>query len=355
MNPEDLMTVTHVRSDVAPPEVALLRLLLEDPRFDPDEVDWSTMLELAQRQGLTLRLADWFARRHEGVPAPIAEAFAAARQRQGRLLALVARLEERCARFDIPHVFLTIAQQYPDLGRDIDLLVDGSPRDVDAALLDWSVPQLQRRGVRDRLAATTCYPLPECGANLVIQHRRMGRMGEHGRFAWRLLHRRRRVRLAEVSWSAPTPEHGLLVLMLHRLYGQPSLRLRDAHWTITTLRRPDFDWDMLWDAAHAIGVLDGLSCYLNYIEQIHLQVMGAPLVPRDVRRTEPRSTWGQIELRDGNYRFAQARVAGRLYFREFCADLAAGNWDAAGRLLCLPVVAAAAGYKRLTQPIEQGA
>ena len=342
------MVSIQARSDVAPPEVAMLRLLLDDPRCDPDDLDWSVLQSIAEKEGLLMRLAAWFERRHEPVPEPLATSVARARERQTWLLSLVGRIEERCARHEIPHVFLTVTSHYPDIGRDIDLLVTGRPEDVDAVLLDWSIQPPERRNLRSRLAATTAYPIAECDASLVVHHGRLGRLGEHGRFAWQLLRRRRRIRLAEVSWTAPSCEHALILQALYRLYGRPALRLRDAHWAITTLRQGSFDWDDLMAAARSAGVMAGLSCYLEYIEQIHRQVMGKPLLPLYVRERLAAGAWGRVQLRDGQYRFPATRVTGGLYLREFVADVAAGNWEAASRLFFLPVLAASASVQRLT-------
>src|SRR5438045_1585042 len=109
-------------------ELALLRLLLDDLRVDPDDLDWSMVLPAATRQGLLLRLGAWFERRHELAPPPVADAIDRARERLGCIVGLIARIEARCAEREIDHVFLKIAQQYPDVGRDVDVLVPASAR-----------------------------------------------------------------------------------------------------------------------------------------------------------------------------------------------------------------------------------
>ena len=342
------------RTDTPLTETALLRLLLGDPRLDPDDLDWSLVLPIAERHGVLLRLSAWFGQRGEVIPQRIGAAMDAAEQRLEAMLGQIQRIEERCARNGVAHVFLKIAQQYPDVGRDLDVLVAGRAADVDDMLLDGPGPRRAAPDFRSRLAATTSYPLPGCDASLVVHHGRLGRLGEHGRLASQLLRRKRRVRLAEVTWSAPSPEDALLIQALHRLYGRPVLKLRDAHWTLSTLRRQDLDWRYLVDAARRAGMLSGLSCFLDYAEQIHRQVLGSPLVPAEQRARLALGTWGRVEFRGGAYRFPAASVTSRLYFREFCSDVTTGNWGAAGRLCLLPVLAATAGYQRLAQPTDGG-
>jgi hypothetical protein len=152
----------------------------------------------------------------------------------------------------------------------------------------------------------------------------------------------------------PAPEDALLLEVLHRLFGQPALKIRDAHWVITTLRASSLDWDRLFTTARDAGLLEGLSCYLSYLDQIQRHLLGRPLLRTDIRARLVTGPWGRLQYREGLYCFNAARVTGRLYARELMTDLASGDWDAAGRLCMLPVVAAAAGYRRLTRPAPGG-
>ena len=335
-------------------EIDLLRLLLDDPRVDPDNLDWSVMLPVAQAHGMLLRLAAWFDRRHETPPAEIAESIEEARERLAGIVRLVAQIEARCARREIDHVFLKFAQQFPDIGRDLDLLVSGTALDVDAALTGREGGETPKPGLRGRLAGITSYEADECDVTIAVHHGRVGRLGEHERYARRLLRRQRRVCLGDVSFTALCPEDALLLQVLDRLYGRPALKLRDVHWTITTVRANALDWDYLISAARSTGLIAGLSCYLEYVGQVHRQLFKRELLPADVRHRIAGGDWGQVAFTDGAFRFPAARVTGRLYFTEFWSDLATGDWEAASRLFFLPVVAAAAGYRRLSHPVVGG-
>ncbi len=335
-------------------ELALLRLLLDDARVDPDDLDWSLVLPAATRNGLVLRLGAWFERRHEMAPGPVSDAIEQARERLGCIVGLIARIESRCAEHGIDHVFLKIAQQFPDVGRDVDVLVPASARGVDAALLGRESGIAEPATLRRRIAATSTLRIPECDTTLVVRHGRVGRLGEHERYARQLLRRQRRVCIGSVSWTAPPPEDALLLMVLDRLYGRPAIPLRDVHWTISTVRSNGLDWDYLIGAARSTGLIAGLSCYLDYAEQIHRQLFARPLLADTIRSRLAGGDWGRVAFESGCYRFPAARVTSRLYFDEFCADLATGNWEAATRLVFLPLVAAAAGYRRLAHPMAGG-
>ena len=335
-------------------ELALLRLLLDDVRVDPDDLDWSLVLPAAQRHGMLLRLGAWFERRHEVPPAQIATAIERGRERLGCIVGLLARIESRCAKREIDHVFLKTAQQFPDVGRDLDILVPAGTGDLVAALLGKEAHEPARSDLRGRLSGTQEIPVPSCDVNVVVHQGRIGRLGEHERYARQLLRRQRRVCLGSISWTAPPAEDTLLLLVLDRLYGQPALRLRDMHWIISTVRSKSLDWDYVIGAARGTGLIAGLSCFLEYAEQVHQQLFAKALVPPAVRQRLAAGDWGRVAFDRGFFRFPAARVAGRLYFNEFCADLATGNWEAASRLILLPLVAAAAGYRRLAHPLAGG-
>jgi hypothetical protein len=335
-------------------DLALLRLLLDDPRLDPDDLDWSVILPAAIQHRMLLRLAAWFDRRHELPPAEIAASIDRERQRLNGVIALVARIEERCAQREIDHVFLKLAQQLPDVGRDLDLLVSGTALDVDASLVGQDQSGTPQPNLRGRLAGTTSYPVPACDITIAVHHGRVGRLGEHERYARQLLRRQRRVCVGSVSFTALCPEDAFLLQVLDRLYGRPTLRLRDVHWAITTVRGGALDWDYLIGAARATGIIAGLSCYLGFVDQVHQELFGRALLRADLRQRLESFDWGTVAFTNGSYHFPAARVTGRLYFTEFWSDVATGNWEAASRLFFLPVVAAAAGYRRLANPTVGG-
>jgi hypothetical protein len=348
-----MITMTQSPPDAAV-ELSLLRLLLDDPRVDPDNLDWSLVLPAAERQGLLLRLGAWFERRHEFAPAPVGDAIGRARDRLGCVVGLIARIEARCLEREIDHVFLKIAQQFPDVGRDIDVLVSAEARDVDAALLGRESGIAEPLTFRRRISGTSTLKIPSCDITLVVRHGRVGRLGEHELYARQLLRRQRRVCIGTASWTAPPAEDALLLMVLDRLYGRPAIPLRDVHWTISTVRAGLLDWDYLIGAARSTGLIAGLSCFLAYSEQIHRQLFAHPLLPGQVRSRLGAGDWGQVAFDAGSFRFPAARITGRLYFDEFCADVATGNWEAATRLVFLPLVAAAAGYRRLAHPMVGG-
>lgn len=324
----------------------LLRLLLCDPRLDPDDLDWSRVLPLAERHRLLLHLMDWFQQRGELAPEPFVRAAEAARRRNREQLELMAKVGARCSRLGVPHVFLKAAQHYPDLPRDVDLLIPAEEKGTDEIIIDH-LPAKGRARLRSLLTGDTAAAIPQSGVVLHIRHGRLGRLGEHTRLPARVIERARPTTLGDIVCYAPASEDALLLQALSRFYGRPALRLRDVVAAVQLVRACDgLCWSRLADEARDNGLLPGLRRHLDAIEQIHMTLLGRPLLPLDARalideHAEP------AEFRNDTFAYPAARVAAPLYLRQLATDIAKGDWGGAGRLFLLPLVAAAAGYRRL--------
>lgn len=333
------------RAATAPPAQQLLRLLLGDPRIDPDDLDWSAILPIAERHRLLLRLMQWFELRGDIAPEPFRRAADAARVRNGALLELIARVGARCARLGIEHVFLKAAQQYPDMPRDVDLLIPAGESGIDEIIVDH-VPAPPRVRARAMLTGASALTMPGSGAVLNIHHGRLGRLGEHTRFPAGVIGRSVPTTLGDIVCFVPSPEDALLLQVLSRFYGRPALRLRDVLVAISLLRGP-MHWSRLTASAAEAGLLPGLRRYLESVDQIHFELMNRPLLPADARRLVDTGEAAPAEFRDDTFAYPATRVAAPLYLRQLASDVATGDWGGATRLFLLPLLAAAAGYRRI--------
>ena len=305
-------------------ETAALRLLLEDPRLDPDELDWAALRRVADAGRVIVRLADRFARRGETVPPAFGAAAVRARSRTERLVTLIAHVGDACRRHGVPHAFLKVVERYPDSGRDLDLLLAPRAVDVDRLLLRDLPVAPEPRGWRGRLTGAATYRV---AGDLVldVHHGRLGQFGEHAAYALGLLQRVRTVALPGTVCLAPPEEDHLLLLAMTQVYTRPAFRLADVYWTLATLRERLFAWDALVPTARAIGVLPALLSYVEHVDEVHRRLFSdAPPL-----------------------RFPRPRQTGRLYFRQVRHRLATHDWAGAARLSCAPVVALASGVRHL--------
>jgi hypothetical protein len=327
----------------------VLRSLL-DAAFVPAPVavDWEVWQRLAERNAVIVRLADRLAGGPLDPPAAFHAAAARERSRVRGVHTVIGRMAEACTRRAIPHVFLKAHRHYPDLGRDVDLLVPRESHGIDALVVSELKAVPRPRDLRSRTAGRRSY-LVDGAVELDVHHGRLGECGEQRLLPRLLVERRRPFAIAGRDVWAPSPENALLLQGLQLVRGRLSFRLSEVLYTISVVMREPVDWDYVIDTARQIGALASLSCYLAYVTQIYQHVFPRHLLPEAVARRLRLDGWGRVEFTGGAFRFPLLRVGGRVYVSQLGADLRSGRWDSVGRLALLPVLAAAAGLQRLTR------
>jgi hypothetical protein len=219
----------------------------------------------------------------------------------------------------------------------------------DDAAADVSVLQAAglraRRRARNRLTGATSYEIDGCSSLLDVQHGRLGQLGDDGRFAREMLAGARRRSLDGVEVRVLSREHQLVLQGMQRIFGRGDIRLSDFVYTISSLRRDALAWDRIVETAREFQVLDGLACYLTYVDQIQREVLAGPplALPMTLRARSHR--WGRLAFRKSSYRFPAVRVNSALYLAKLGAEVRGHNWSGAGRL-CLASVVAIASMAR---------
>lgn len=324
----------------------LLRALLDDSSeggFGPIDDRVAAALHLAKANGVLLRAAHRLGRRRRDLPAQFETMVAAEEHRAIALLGLIGRLAELCTSRGIPHVFLTTLEGYPDVGRDVDVLVLRDAPDSSSTWLGSLGVKRLPRDFGDRLAAAARY---ETDAGEVDVHTgRLGRVGEDAAFARAVVARRRIASVDGIEFFAPSPADALVLQGMQRVYTRRGIRVSDIVATVRAVRRADFEWPETFATAQRYGVLEGLSCYLGYVEQVHQDLLGRSLLPPDVAHFIERSRWGRLGSRHGSSRFPTSPVSASLYLRKLSASLASRRWEAAGRLCLIPVLGATAAVR----------
>ena len=313
-------------------DLVALQLLLAAPRSEPDlaDLDWSELRVAARRGGALVRVADALSGR-DPLPPRFGAAAAQACENAQRSLELVAQLSDGCNRLGIEHAFLQTLESYPDAPGTIELLVGAPTAGIDRLILG-DIPATRRRAaLHDRLAKVTTYTAAY-GNRVVIRHGRIGRLGEHARYARLLLARARPLTVGTMTGLAPSRSDHLLLLAMHQLYGRPAFRLSDVHCAIDAIRQSEIDWDYLFATALSVGIVPAVGCYLQYLEGIHRSLVDRSLVPGDAL-----ARFGTTGREQGS---------ARLYLQHVRATVESGRWHSAARLSLLPVMAALTGARR---------
>jgi hypothetical protein len=302
----------------------VLRQLLADPHADPAELDWADARSLALRHGVIVRLADAVSVTGEPLPPRFQAAAAAACTRTQRALAIVDRLGANCDAIGVSHAFLYTAERYPDSGTVTLLVSAPRSRGLDRAILD-ALPAASgaARNLGNRLAGSSHYSTG-AGIQVRIHHGRLGRLGEHARYARLLVERAHRVPVGSTSCRVPSPDDHCLLLAIARAYADEPPRLDDLAWTIPALWTQALDWDDLFATALSIGMLESVGAFLAWTNDVHHQLFGRNVVDAAVlSRFQGRSS----------------------HLRRLGAALEAGRWHSAARLSLRPLIAAVAARR----------
>jgi hypothetical protein len=202
----------------------------------------------------------------------------------------------------------------------VTLLVAAPRRGVIDRKILGDLPAVPRsaRNLGNRLAGCSSFTTVD-GIPIRIRHGRLGRLGEHARYARLLTARARRVRVGATSCSAPAPEDHCLLLAIERAYARTGARIEDLAWIVPVLWTQSLNWDYLFATAMSIGMLEAAGAFLASVNDVHHQLFGRDVVDAAVL----------------------SRFPGRSsHLRRLGAALEAGRWSSAARLSLRPLVAA---------------
>jgi hypothetical protein len=335
----------------------VLRLILDSSKPG----DWATrvneeiLLPLARQNGVLVRTVE----RLEGAGIQMSPTWVHAveveRQRVHTAIRWIGRISTLCAENGLEFLFPKASQHYPDMGRDLDLLLLSRSIHAEARVIG-ALPAVRcRRGLAHWIAGTATYRIEGCALPLDVHHGRLGLAGEHSSYPAILIQNRRSLSLNGKTFMVPSHEDQLVLQGMQGVYARRYLRLADIVATIASLSENGLDWDYIAAISRRLGTLPGLSSYLHTVDAIHARVLGSELLTREQSRCLDREGWRQAGLCTGCYPFPANRVAARLYGRKLLAAAACGDWVGAGRLCLLPlVVLSGRGARRRIEQEQKG-
>lgn len=318
----------------------LLRFLLERP--DPDatlcRVGWTGLAPLARRHGILLRVADRLTSAGVTLPPSFGDVVRQERRRANAALEVVRDVSAACEEHGVAFVFPKAFQHLPDIGTDLDMLIAADAPEIDVRFLERAGVRARRRASH-RLTAATVFEIEGCPTLLDVQRGRLGRMGEAETFASLMLASAQRHVLDGVEIRVLPAEHQLILQGMQRVFWRTSIRLSDLFQTISLLRRESLNWGPLLQTARQLRLVEELSCYLTYVDQINREVLGGRRLTIPAGLTAAGHRWGRLEFRGGTYRFPALRVNSALYLSKLGTAVRNRSWDVAARLSLAPALA----------------
>lgn len=327
----------------------VLRLLLKSTHglLEMSEIKWDGFLQLAKRNVVLLRVADRLKKIGFQPPTFFLDAVENERQLVLEKIELIRQISQVCSENGIEFMFAKAFQHYPDMGDDIDLFVSSHSVKVDELIIKALRASPEKRDFCNWVAATANYRVKGCQSPIEIHHGRLGILGEDVSHLAALIKNGKWIDIEGSEFLVPSAEDQLILQSMQKVYGRLHIRLSDIVYTVSSIRRDCLDWGYIIHTAKRLGTFHGLCCYLTYIDQICHNLFDSSSLSSELKETLILNGWGQMKFRSGFYMFPRVRVVSRIYTRKFQTALLSGNWESAGRLCLLPLIAAVTAMRRL--------
>ncbi|MDA2912737.1 nucleotidyltransferase family protein [Acidobacteriia bacterium AH_259_A11_L15] len=336
-----------------------LRLLLRRERTGPSDgfrigdlahVDWDVVLLFVQKNLITIRMFQ--ALQEFGVPIrhqAYRDMVESERGRISRTMELIGRISEMLEGEGVEFVLTKSFQHYPDMGHDVDLFVLDRSARVDMLIKSAFRASISKESLSHKLAGKQGYEIDGYPSPVEIHHGRFGHVGEHNLYPQVLMRNRQQVTVDGITTFIASREDQLIVQAMQRIYSHLYIRLSDVVHTVSVIRRGDLDWDYVVGTAKRIGIFDGLSCYVSYVNQIYSRLFQTDVVSPEIGKLLVRGGVGKVRFKGWHYHFPIVLTVSRVYSRQFFATVGSLNWEGAARLCLLPPLTALAGFRILAR------
>lgn len=253
--------------------------------------DFDTLVALAHTNHVIVRGLDLFLRvAIDARDAMRTEWAATAIAEEGSRIANATQyLREICAAFQAEGLDITVMKSldhWPDLGSDLDLFTNSSPRDVCAMMQLRFGAQIAPRSWGDRLACKWNFLIPGLPEPVEVHTGRLGQTGEQLVLASRLPQRARLVQIDGHSYRVPAVSDRLMISTLQRMYRHFYFRLCDIVDSASLAISGMIDYRDLQASSTAAGIWEGVATYLVIVADYVRQYGGADLaLPESVTGT----------------------------------------------------------------------
>jgi len=229
----------------------------------------------------------------------------------------------------------------PDLGHDLDLFTDLSPRETDELILGSFDAKMTERTLSEVLANKRNYDVPG-KVVLEIHCGRLGQVGEDEVLCRELIERRVQVERGGFPVYAPKLEHAVVLRTMQRMYRHFRIRIADIFNTIREGERDDYDWEYLREFTERAGLYRGVVYFVNYVRSLARQSGYDFTIPSEFFRGPSFERKHELPVmsRGMHYRFSRSTVPAKLYLSKMATGLKAFNVPAVARTsLVFPLAA----------------
>lgn len=255
------------------------------------------------------------------------------RGRIAQVLNAIHTIHQQLEMMSCPHLFTKASLHWPDMGHDIDLLIQERSGRADAALEPLLGLRRLPNSLTNGIAGKQGYAIAGRRVELEIHHGLMGHVGEFHRWVPGLLQRRRSLTLNGISFPVPSPEDQLLIIVQQRVFGHFYVRASDLLAAVQLCQIRGFDWQQLEFIAAGLGLTSALRLYLSWTDDFYGACGGGSLPLPSALRSPAAA---KLTLVDNAYRFSRLRALPGQYLAKLWQDLRQRDLASLCRLAALP-------------------
>jgi hypothetical protein len=218
-------------------------------------------------------------------------ATAALAAERSRIDVAIRSLAEVCDAFQAESLDVTVMKSldhWPDIGNDLDLYTNASPRAVCDLMTRRFGARIAARSWGDRLASKWNFDIPGLPEPVEVHVRRLGQTGEQVLLASRIHARSRFVEIKGHTFRVTSAPDRLMISTLQRMYRHFYFRLCDVVDSAALVSAGDLDFQELRAFALEAGIWEGVATYLaivsDYVCQYRGTGLGLPQFVRDAAR-----------------------------------------------------------------------
>lgn len=282
---------------------------------------------------------------HDGLSGDSAHLLKSEERRVGDLLDIIKFIQDSCQKGGSFCMFHKANLHYPDMGHDVDLLIEEKGRSMEPQIVDTLGLQPDQTSLSNTLARKSGYCRPEGELTIEIHRDRLGQVGEHKGVLDALKGKAREVDVGGVKIMVPGPEDMLIIQSIQRIFMHRSVRLSDVIFSRSCLRSRNFDCGLLRERAKQWGVWVGVKTYLRMVlwfcECQHLPIPLPFVLRRELSSPQRRYQWGETLMQ------VPSRDSLAAYLALFLGKALSWNIGSCLRLSFLPIVAGHALMKRI--------
>ena len=284
-------------------------------------------------------------------------AAAALAAERSRIAVAIRSLGEICDAFQAESLDVTVMKSldhWPDLGNDLDLYSNASPRAICDLMTRRFGARVAERSWGDRLAGKWNFEIPGLPESVEVHVRRLGQTGEQAVLASRIHARSRFVDIKGHTFRVPSAADRLMISTLQRMYRHFYFRLCDVVDSAALVSSGDLDFQELRAFALEAGIWEGVATYLAIVSDYVCRYRGTGLGLPQFVRDAARFGGDLITFKDSFLRVPILPHSAGLYRTQLAGLLRRRELHSSARLGLLPWLATAAAIGQKLTGSDKG-